>query len=731
MSQSSLPSPSVRFAQFELDSRAGELRKDSHRIKLQEQPLQILAMLLEHPGEVVTREELHQKLWPADTFVDFDHGLNSAVARLREALNDSAQRPKYIETVARRGYRFIGELEGANNRQATARELSRQEEPRETERPLALAPGAQSRAKEPIVRRLVLTLAGVVLLACTTWYFTSGRVDSSLLPPRVVPLTSLPDRARNPAFSPDGNYVAFARYSKSPELSGIFIKQVGGDHLLQLTKNEQDFGFCCPAWSPDGRYIAFSRFTKEEHGISHGIYIVSAIGGAARKLFAGVPAHPPLDWSPDGRFIAFTAKEPDAKETYSLLLLSVETLETRKLSEPPAENQDWGPAFSPDGKQLAFVRQNIDSLGDIFIMPANGGEPRRLTFDHAAIPTSPVWTRDGRSLVFSSTRSSIPTLWRTSANGGSPVQVPQVGVVTTNPAISPKGHRLAYEQILGSSSIWSLNLGNTAGKDSNTQVTSSKGYNRAPEFSPDGSKIAFESDRTGTMEIWTCKNDGSDLMRLTNFGAVQFTGPPRWSPDGQKIAFGSALGEHNAIFVVNAEGGVPRPLTHGVSDSLSPSWSRDGKWIYFSSMRSGEWQIWRMSSEGGEPVQVTKQGGRTGFESADGQFLYYAKTPEREIWRMPLAGGQESPLSPRIHVEHWSGWTVTDKGIYFLGEEESSPHPVLKFFDFSSHRIVDVANLKKPVPWRSWISASADGKFLLYPQLDQEESNIMLLENFR
>ena len=98
---------------------------------------------------------------------------------------------------------------------------------------------------------------------------------------------------------------------------------------------------------------------------------------------------------------------------------------------------------------------------------------------------------------------------------------------------------------------------------------------------------------------------------------------------------------------------------------------------------------------------------------------------------MPLAGGQESPLSPRIHVEHWSGWTVTDKGIYFLGEEESSPHPVLKFFDFSSHRIVDVANLKKPVPWRSWISASADGKFLLYPQLDQEESNIMLLENFR
>jgi Tol biopolymer transport system component len=303
-------------------------------------------------------------------------------------------------------------------------------------------------------------------------------------------------------------------------------------------------------------------------------------------------------------------------------------------------------------------------------------------------------------------------------------------VVTTNPAISPKGHRLAYEQILGSSSIWSLNLGKIDEKDSNLQVTASKGYNCAPEFSPDRSKIAFESDRTGTMEIWTCKKDGSDLMRLTNFGAAQFTGPPRWSPDGQKIAFGSALGEHNAIFVVNAEGGVPRPLTHEASDSLNPSWSHDGKWIYFSSLRSGEWQIWKMPGEGGEPVQVTKQGGRTAFESADGQFIYYAKTPEREIWRMPLAGGQESPLSPRIHVEHWSGWSVSDNGIFFLGEE-SSQHPVLKFFDFSATRIKDVATLKRPVPWRSWISASADGRVILYPQQDQEESNIMLLENFR
>jgi len=116
-----VPNPQVvRFALFEVDFRAGELRKDGRRIRLQEQPLQVLRMLLEHPNQVVTREELRQELWPADTFVDFDHGLNSAVARLRETLNDSAERPKYIETVARRGYRFIGSLEDASGNVAIA-----------------------------------------------------------------------------------------------------------------------------------------------------------------------------------------------------------------------------------------------------------------------------------------------------------------------------------------------------------------------------------------------------------------------------------------------------------------------------------------------------------------------------------------------------------------------------------------------------------------------------------
>src|SRR5499427_4496909 len=101
----------IRFGIFDVDLRAGQLRRNGLKVRLQEQPFQVLAMLLERPGEVVTREDLHARLWPADTFVDFDHGLNAAVKRLRDALGDSAENPRFVETLARRGYRFLAPVD--------------------------------------------------------------------------------------------------------------------------------------------------------------------------------------------------------------------------------------------------------------------------------------------------------------------------------------------------------------------------------------------------------------------------------------------------------------------------------------------------------------------------------------------------------------------------------------------------------------------------------------------
>jgi len=238
------------------------------------------------------------------------------------------------------------------------------------------------------------------------------------------------------------------------------------------------------------------------------------------------------------------------------------------------------------------------------------------------------------------------------------------------------------------------------------------------------------SDRSGSDEIYICSADGSNLVKLTNLGNPGTTGFPRWSLDGQKIVFDSVLRERTVIFVISPNGGQPHALTDNEFDNLNPSWSHDGRWIYFTSNRTGQWQIWKMPSEGGEALQITQHGGFVGFESSDRRFLYYAKTAaDPDIWKLQLENQQEFPVSPWLHVSQWTSWALIDKGIFFV-REAGDAHPVLRYLDLSSGRVKDIAPLDKQ-PWPLWVSASADGKFVMYQQVDLLVSNVMLLENFR
>jgi hypothetical protein len=210
-------------------------------------------------------------------------------------------------------------------------------------------------------------------------------------------------------------------------------------------------------------------------------------------------------------------------------------------------------------------------------------------------------------------------------------------------------------------------------------------------------------------------------------------GAPRWSPDGKEIAFDVGLGrdwrESRAIFLVNVDGGTPRPLVQDSYSNPVPSWSRDGDWIYFASNRSGAWQVWKIQKSGGVPVQVTKDGGFFAAESPDGQYLYYAKHnyESPEIWRVPVAGGQETPMYPAIRPLDWAAWTVLDNGILFV-EPGADGASTVSFYDFSTQGVKHLAVVDKP-PF--WVTATGDGKSVIFDQPGQEESHVMLLENFR
>ncbi|HZN12277.1 MAG TPA: hypothetical protein VFC61_11385, partial [Blastocatellia bacterium] len=210
------------------------------------------------------------------------------------------------------------------------------------------------------------------------------------------------------------------------------------------------------------------------------------------------------------------------------------------------------------------------------------------------------------------------------------------------------------------------------------------------------------------------------------------TGTPRWSPDGQQIVFDARPAGNADIYVINAEGGKPRPLTLEPSHEVMPSWSRDGRWIYFCSNRSGAFQSWKMPAGGGPAIQVTKQGGFEAVESPDGQLLYYTKgRGPGGIWQGPVAGGEESQVPELLSAGYWRYWAVLDRGIYFLAPVASA-RPAIKFFSFATRRVMPLGVLERdPLQGPPGLTASPDGRWVLYAQADQSISDIMLVENFR
>jgi Tol biopolymer transport system component len=242
-----------------------------------------------------------------------------------------------------------------------------------------------------------------------------------------------------------------------------------------------------------------------------------------------------------------------------------------------------------------------------------------------------------------------------------------------------------------------------------------------PQFSPDGGRVAFCSNRTGPLEIWLADPDGSNAVQLTNLGAT-LSCDPRWSPDGQWITFASNREGQQEINVIAAAGGKSRRLTSHPATDFIPSFSRNGQWIYFGSNRSGRNEIWKVPASGGEPEQITQDGGRAAFESIDGTQLYYLGGVS--IRRMPVSGGKSVKILDGVVS---NAFTVLETGIYYL--DSVSGETRLQFYAFASGKSVVVARNLGPVFFG--LAASPDGRTILYSRIDVSVDDLMLVENFR
>jgi Tol biopolymer transport system component/DNA-binding winged helix-turn-helix (wHTH) protein len=712
------------FGQFQLDLVTGELRgQNGSSVRVQQQPLQVLRLLLEADGRVISRDELRTALWPQETFVDFEHSVNTAVKKLRKALEDSVQNPKFVETVPKVGYRFLAPVEWVT-------ETSHDHPPRtDVPSPITDERASQPEGAKPLwLSRSVLAIAfmaaGTVALLLL---YRSPLLRSKAPEPSIsLAVTSVGEKY-SPSLSPDGKQLAFAWNGGTGLHFSIYVKLLGTEEPLRLTRQESiDFN---PVWSSDGHYIAFCRIKKGDTGI----YIVPSLGGAERKIrdthweerdFDQVFWYfGRLSWSPDEKLLAFSDRT-SSNEPTSIYLLSLDSLSTRRVTSPGLPG-DYNPVFSPDGRTLAFNRGS-QGVTSIYTMPVAGGQERRL-ITGSQFGWGLAWTSDGRDIIFGRAGwlAKFGWLWKVSARGGEPQRL-QLGQEGTEPFI--RGSRLVYARQVSNLNIWRKQLDSKHSSLPADRFLSSTAIESGPQYSPDGSSIAFESTRSGSYEIWMCRSDGTNLVQLTHFNNV--TGTPRWSPDGRQIAFDSRAPGNADIFVMDSQSGPPRQLTKETSADVIPSWSRDGRWIYFASARSGPWEVWKMPSAGGPAAQVTRHGGYGAFESPDGKFLYYTKYPAVSgIWRMPTSGGEETLVVAGVEPEFWGYWAVVEKGIYYL---DTSAMPAIAFFDFTNRQVTRVVELQtRPAREATGLAASPDGRAILYTQLDALTRDIVLVDNFQ
>ena len=728
---------SVRFEGFELDLRAGELRPEAGKTqRLPEQPFRILTMLLQQPGEVLTREDIRKELWPDNTIVEFEHSINAAMNRLRQALGDSADHPRYIETLARRGYRWMVsvdwvEVKVGPNSYVTLRHW------------WSWAAGF---------------FAAIALVAGILWFVrVPARVSEATQ--TAVPLTTYTGFQGQPNFSPDGNQVAFTWDGENQDNLDIYVKLIGtsGPPLRLTNDPAPDYS---PVWSPDGRFIAFLRALPRGRSA---VLVIPALGGPERKVgeiaygFLESTGTAPgqalgaqhLAWSPDGNWLVFSDRDT-SQEPLALFLLSIETGERRRLTSPPKSllGDGW-PAFSPDARTLAFSRIVDFGLSDLYMLAMSegfkpSGEAQRITFQNQGA-TSPTWTSDGHEIVFS-TEVPQEALWRIAvpsiARPARPESLTSLGSNVIEPTISSRRHRMAFAHLLFHGNIWRVPTPSGPGVSKLEKqgfptraapFVFSTRNDLAPQYSPNGKKIAFMSDRSGNLEIWVCERDGSNAMQLTFFGGPLVTNPS-WSPDSSRIAFDSnAAGEFD-VWVTSASGGKPQRMTSHPANDGNPSWSRDGRWIYFDSARTGEQQVWKIPADGGEAgaVQITRDGGFGPLESPDGKFLYYSKALyTTSLWKVPVDGGQAVKVLDSLSNNR--NLAMVNSGIYFVPVRETGRGSSIQFLAFANNQIKPVASFEKALTSTALggLGVSPDGKWLLFTQFDQDGSELMVVDNFR
>ncbi|MDQ1406994.1 MAG: eukaryotic-like serine/threonine-protein kinase [Acidobacteriaceae bacterium] len=572
-------------------------------------------------------------------------------------------------------------------------------------------------------RRNRITLAGVLvaglLVAGLYWFYGRGpatkekaKVDASLV---AVPFTTFKGQEVMPTFSPDGSQIAFAWDGGTGNPFDLYVKVVGKESISKLTHKPSPF--LAPSWSPDGTTIAFARKAASDSGV----FEIPSIGGPERKLASATFTYTPvmsMSWSSDGRLLTYSDGDG------VMHLLDHENGELTTLAHPAECDRGWSPAFSPDGKRIAFLCER-NNLFFVFVTRPDSTGVRQIS-DEDMGPQTLAWTADGKRVLLTNPRTN--QLLEIDMENGK--QVPLIFTQDgSQPAVARSGGRLGYTRSFENVDIWGTRL-EAKGAEPQRMLVSSTRMQRGPDISPDGKRIAFESDRSGVQEVWVADIDGANAVQLTHFNNP-LTGSPRWSPNGQLIAFDSRAGGQAGVYIVNPDGGTPKRFSPNANGDSMPTWSRDGKWIYVSESDRENTDIYKIPLGGGTAKPIAKAVMLTGNlqESEDRRWLYYAKGDQgAEIRVVSSDGSEDRTVTGMPRLGGMTDWALSKDGIYFL--DRGTTPATIKLFELGTKKIRQIATLTKPPQIWGGFCVSPDGKWFAYTQVDDTPADIMLVENF-
>jgi Tol biopolymer transport system component len=413
---------------------------------------------------------------------------------------------------------------------------------------------------------------------------------------------------------------------------------------------------------------------------------------------------------------------------------------------------DASPAYSPDGRWIVFVRRISELDSDLYLMPASGGEARRITALSTDI-RGQAWMPDSHEVVFAAQAGGVYTLRRIRLDdrgiASPPRSLADIGGYGMYPTlVRPPGRAtsLAFARVTKSTNIWHASSP-APNRLELTRIAPSTRMDYDPSFSPDGSRIAFASNRSGYFEIWVCGRDGENPHRLTSFGGPD-VGSPRWSPDGRHIAFDGRPGDNPDIYVVESDGGAVQRITSRHSDDARPSWSGDGRWIYFRSDRGGTRQIWKIPYTGrAEPAEraerVTTGTGHEAFESADGKWVYFVRQPhsplakgwwgaDSGLWRVPTGGGPEEKVLDGVRS---GAWGLSESGIFFVEAADNSgsrSSRLVRVAQSNPEAKVALGNIDRQMEDdSSAFAVSRDARSFLLVLQSRLDSDLFLVNDFR